>query len=69
MKRVEKVRPFVPTEIHIGTVADDAGAIGILSIHTTEGLVDIALDLQSADAIVDAINTIRSRLDSDGGGI
>ena len=69
MQRKRKARPFVPTEIHVGTVTDEVGVISVLSIHTTEGLVDIALDLQSADAIMDAINTIRSRLDSEGGGI
>ena len=54
---------------HVGTVTDEVGVIGVLSIHTTERLVDIAVDHQSADAIMDAIATIRSKLDSDGGGI
>lgn len=70
MKRTrKKARPFVPTEIHVGTVTDENGALGILSIHTTEGLLDIALDRQAADAIVNAVNAIRSKLDSDGSGI
>lgn len=59
----------MPIEIHIGTVAHDVGVIGVLPFHTTEGLVDISLDLQPTDAIVDAINTIRSSLDWDGSGI
>ncbi|TGR00949.1 hypothetical protein EN833_30475 [Mesorhizobium sp. M4B.F.Ca.ET.190.01.1.1] len=50
MKQTEKARPFVPTEIHVGTVTDERGPIGILSIHTTEGLLDIALDRQAAEA-------------------
>ncbi|WP_245468107.1 hypothetical protein [Mesorhizobium sp. M1D.F.Ca.ET.043.01.1.1] len=62
MNRRDKASPFVPTEIHVGTVKDDKGALGILSIHTTEGLLDIALDLHAADAIVNAIGAIRSRL-------
>ncbi len=61
-KPMEK-RPYVPTEIHIGTMADASGMLGILSIHTTEGRLDVALDRQTADAIVSAINTIRPRLD------
>ncbi|MFD1983858.1 hypothetical protein ACFSOZ_14450 [Mesorhizobium newzealandense] len=70
MKRTgKKARPFVPTEIHVSTITDEKGPLGILSIQTTEGLLDIALDRQAADAIVDAINTIRSKLDSDGSGI
>lgn len=54
MKRVEKARPFVPTEIHVGTVMDEKGTFGILSIQTTEGLLDIALDRQAADTIMKA---------------
>ncbi|TIV98336.1 MAG: hypothetical protein E5V77_11825, partial [Mesorhizobium sp.] len=55
-------RPFVPTEIHVGTVKDEQGTLGILSIRTTEGILDVALDVHSADAIVNAIGTIRSKL-------
>ncbi|MDX8502750.1 hypothetical protein RFM99_30775 [Mesorhizobium sp. VK4C] len=62
MKRTDKARPFVPTEIHVATVADEEGAIGILTIRTTEGLLDIALDRHAAEAIVNAIGTIRSKL-------
>jgi hypothetical protein len=65
MKRVEKARPFVPTEFHVSTVSDENGTLGVLSIHTTEGLLDVALDRQTADAIVNAVNAIRSRLDTD----
>lgn len=66
MKRtVKKAQPFVPTEIHVSTVRDENGPLGILSIETTEGLLDIVIDQQTADAIVEAINTIRSKLDSD----
>ncbi|MGX5851426.1 hypothetical protein ACWGTO_30770 [Mesorhizobium sp. PL10] len=61
MKRMGKA-PFVPTEIHIGTVTDESGVVGILTIQTTEGRLDVALDRQAADAIVNAINKIRSRL-------
>ncbi|TIV99223.1 MAG: hypothetical protein E5V85_08505 [Mesorhizobium sp.] len=64
MMRTDKARPFVPTEIHVGTVRDEEGAIGILSIRTTEGLLDIALDRQAAAAIVNAIGAIRSKLDA-----
>ncbi|AZO32358.1 hypothetical protein [Mesorhizobium sp. M1B.F.Ca.ET.045.04.1.1] len=62
MRRVEKARPFVPTEIHIGTVTDEKGTLGILSIQTTEGLLDIALDRQAADTIMKAIGKIRTKL-------
>ena len=63
MKRTAKARPFVPTEIHVGTVADEKGTLGLLSIWTTEGLLDFALDRHAADAVVNAVNAIRSRLD------
>lgn len=51
-----------PTEFHVRTVEDDNGALGILTIQTTEGLLDIALDAHAADAIVDAIAAIRPKL-------
>jgi hypothetical protein len=35
--------------------------MGVLSIHTTEGL--LALDLQAADAIANALHEIRSKLE------
>ncbi|MES0162411.1 MULTISPECIES: hypothetical protein [unclassified Mesorhizobium] len=63
MKRMEKA-PFVPTEIRIATVRAKDGVLGVLSIRTTEGRLDIALDRTTADAIVDAISSIRSKLDS-----
>lgn len=63
MKRKDKARPFVPTEIHVGMVEDDKGALGILSILTTEGLLEIALDEQTADAILKAVSTIKAKLD------
>ncbi|BCG99848.1 hypothetical protein MesoLj131b_18480 [Mesorhizobium sp. 131-2-5] len=66
IKHKNKAAPFVPTEIHVGTAADDTGVIGVLSIHTTEGLVEIALDLHSADAIVSAVHEIRSKLEPTG---
>ncbi|OHV88775.1 hypothetical protein [Mesorhizobium sp. ORS 3428] len=62
MKRADKARPFVPTEIHVGT--DEEGAVGILSIRTPEGLLDIALDQEAAEAMVNAIGTIRSKLEA-----
>lgn len=64
MNRRDKAPPFVPTEIHVGTVKDERGHIGILSILTTEGLLDIALDRQAAEAIVNAIGSIRSKLET-----
>ncbi|MET3597098.1 hypothetical protein ABID26_006522 [Mesorhizobium shonense] len=62
--RTKKAQPFVPTEIHVGTIRDEDGQIGILSIQTTEGLLDIALDRQAAEAIVDAIGSIRPKLET-----
>lgn len=62
MDRMGKA-PFVPTEIHVCTVTDKRGAFGILSLQTTEGRVDVALDRQTADAIINAINAIRSKLE------
>ncbi|WP_246684532.1 hypothetical protein [Mesorhizobium sp. M5C.F.Ca.ET.164.01.1.1] len=65
MKRKDKAAPFVPTEIHVATVDDGKSALGILSIETTEGILEIALDGHAADAIVDALGAIRSKLDQD----
>lgn len=59
----------MPTEIHVSAVTDQNGTLGILSIHTTDGMLNGALDRPAADAIVNAINAIRSKLDSDGSGI
>lgn len=61
--REDKAQPFVPTEIHVSTVEDDRGTLGILSIQTTEGMVEIAIDRQAADAIVNAIGATRTKLD------
>ncbi|WP_217577561.1 hypothetical protein [Mesorhizobium sp. GbtcB19] len=63
MKRKDKAAPFVPTEIHVVTVDDEKGALGILSIKTTEGILEIALDSHAAYAVVDAIGAIRVKLD------
>ncbi|MDX8527874.1 hypothetical protein RFM68_25590 [Mesorhizobium sp. MSK_1335] len=63
MKRRGKALTFVPTEIHVSTVDDDKGVLGILSIKTTEGLLDIALDVQAADAILNAVSSIKAKLD------
>lgn len=63
MKRKDKARPFVPTEIHVSTVEDDGGMLGILSIQTTEGMVEIAIDRQAAEAIANAVGAIRTKLD------
>ncbi|WP_192244384.1 hypothetical protein [Mesorhizobium silamurunense] len=62
MKRKDKAAPFVPTEIHVSTVEDDKGTVGILSIQTTEGLLDIALDEYAADAILKAVSSIKAKL-------
>ncbi len=62
MRRKDKAVPFVPTEIHVGTAEDDKGPLGILSILTTEGLLEIALDEQAAEAILMAIGTIKTKL-------
>jgi hypothetical protein len=43
--------PYVPTEIHVGTVTDKIGNLGILSIQTTEGRLDVALDRNAISAI------------------
>jgi hypothetical protein len=53
----------VPTEIRVSTIKDDKGPLGILSIQTSEGLLEIALDRQAAEAIENAIAAIRSKLD------
>jgi len=53
----------VPTEIRVSTIKDDKRPLGILSIQTTEGLLEIALDRQAAEAIENAIAAIRSKLD------
>ena len=62
MRRTTKALPFVPTEIHVSTVEDENGLLGILSIQTTAGILDLALDLASADAFVNAVQEIRSKL-------
>jgi hypothetical protein len=66
MDPMEK-QPYVPTEIHVGTVAGKSGTLGILSIQTTEGRLDVALDRQAAQAIVNAINAVRTKLDASEG--
>ena len=63
MKPKDKAKPFVPTEIRVATVPDDKGALGVLSIKTTKGILEIALDSDAADPIVDAIGAIRPKLD------
>lgn len=62
MRRTTKALPFVPTELHVSTVEDEKGLLGILSIQTTEGILDLALDLTTADAIASAVKEIRSKL-------
>ncbi|GLQ76899.1 hypothetical protein GCM10007881_04150 [Mesorhizobium huakuii] len=63
MKRTgKKALPFVPTEIHVSTVEDESGLLGILSIQTTAGILDLAVDMTTADAIANAVNEIRSKL-------
>ncbi|MEI9406727.1 hypothetical protein [Mesorhizobium argentiipisi] len=63
MTSKDKASPFVPTEIQVGTVENDEGALGILSMLTTQGLLEIALDQQAADAILKAVGTIKAKLD------
>lgn len=63
MTPTKKAPPFVPTEFHVSTVEDEAGPLGILSIRTTAGLLDIALDQQAAAAILRAIGSIKAKLD------
>lgn len=60
MRRPTKALPFVPTEIHVSTVEDDKGLLGILSIQTTQGILELALDRTTADAIASAVEEIRS---------
>lgn len=62
MRGRKRASPFVPSEIHVSSVSDGKGMIGILSIWTTEGLLDIALDRGAADAITSAVQKIRSSL-------
>lgn len=53
----------MPTEIHVGTAQDESGVVGILTIQTTEGLLEIALDHQAAEAVADAVATILARFE------
>ncbi|WP_244840104.1 hypothetical protein [Mesorhizobium sp. 131-2-5] len=46
----------------MATVKDDKGVLGVLSIQTTEGILDIALDREAADAIMTAISSIKTEL-------
>ncbi|MEW6633295.1 MAG: hypothetical protein AB1440_20685 [Pseudomonadota bacterium] len=64
MTPTKKAPPFVPTEFHVSTVEDDEGTLCILSIQTTQGLLDIALDGPAADAILKAIGSIRTKLET-----
>lgn len=64
MRRTTKALPFVPTEIHVSTAKDKNGVIGILSIQTTEGILELAIDLTTAEAITNAVEEIRSKLAS-----
>ncbi|RAZ71805.1 hypothetical protein DPM35_30020 [Mesorhizobium atlanticum] len=54
--------PFVPSEFHTSTIEDSKGVIGILSIDTTGGLLDIARDGHAAEAVLKAIRSIQSKL-------
>lgn len=64
MRRTAKAHPFVPTEIRVSTMEDERGLIGVLSIHTTEGILELALDRSTADSIANAVDDIRSKLAS-----
>lgn len=61
MEQTEK-RPYMPTEFHVATITDERGKLGILTIQTTEGRLDIALDHEAADAVVNAIDAIHAML-------
>jgi len=63
--RTTNARPFVPTEFHVSTTKDENGPLGILSIQTTEGILNVALDGHAADTIAKAINQIRSEMDAE----
>lgn len=67
MRQSERDAPFVPTEFHVTTVEDEKGAFGILSIRTTGGLLDLALDREAADALVEAISRLHEELDENQG--
>lgn len=52
----------MPTEIHVSTCADGDGKFGILSIHKKEGVLDLALDPQTADRLAEALDEIRANV-------
>ncbi|TIU27825.1 MAG: hypothetical protein E5W38_25180 [Mesorhizobium sp.] len=63
MTQTKKAPPFVPTEFHVTTVDDEQGALGILSIQTPGGLLDVALDREAAEALIRAASRLQTKLD------
>ena len=62
MRRPTKALPFVPTEIHVSTVEDDKGLLGILSIQTTQGILELRpLTVQPQTPSPSAVEEIRSK--------
>ncbi|RWO75699.1 MAG: hypothetical protein EOS18_29070 [Mesorhizobium sp.] len=59
---MKKEKPFVPTEFHISTVADDKGPFGILSVRTTGGRLEIALDSEATVALLDAVARLQAKI-------
>ncbi|RVD67268.1 MAG: hypothetical protein E5V62_03885 [Mesorhizobium sp.] len=62
MTQSKKAPPFVPTEFHVTTVADEQGALGILCIQTTGGQLDVALDREAAEALIQAASRLQAKL-------
>lgn len=62
MTRTKPAPPFVPTEFHISTLADEEGALGILCIQTTGGQLEIALHREAADALIKAATNLQAKL-------
>ena len=55
--------PFVPTEFRVSMAKDDKGAIGVLTVKTTNGQLDFALAGDAAGALVKAASQLQSKLD------
>lgn len=68
LRPLEWIGGFVgrPQAPRVSTIKDDKEPLGILSIQTTEDLLEIAPDRQAAEAIEDASTAIRSKLSARG---